>query len=245
MLTDKTQSEIQTLMSVALGKQPADLVIRDANLVNVYSGEMIKNQSVAIVDRWIACVGSNLETMIGPDTELIDADGQTLIPGLIDGHTHVAWLYSAHEFARQVATGGTTLVVTEALEPYPVAGCEGVIDFLESLKDQPIKFLATAPAMVSVSSTARGISDRDLTTLLKRADIIGLGESYWQEVLKYPPPIYRQWQKPCKTVNCWRATLPGLEATNSAPILPRESVPATSLSTLSRFLRACASACIS
>ena len=186
MLIDKTEAEIKSLMEVARGKQPADLAIVDADLVNVYSGEVLNHQSVVIKGRWIAYVGPDADKMIGSDTELIQASGKTIIPGLIDGHTHIAWLYSAPEFVRCVAPGGTTLVVTEALEPYPVAGCEGVIDFLESLKDQPIKLLATAPGMASVSSTARGIDSRDLSILLGRDDILGLGETYWQEVLKYP-----------------------------------------------------------
>ena len=79
--------------------------------------------------------------------------------------------------------GGTTTVVTETLEPYPVCGYAGVVDFLESLKDQPIKILATAPAMVSISSAARGMPQKDLANLLDRDDIIGLGESYWQAIL--------------------------------------------------------------
>ena len=186
MLIDKTEAEIRSLMEVAQGRQPADLVVVDADLVNVYSGEVLNHQSVAVKGRWMAYVGPDAGKMIGPDTELIQADGKTLIPGLIDGHTHIAWLYSAPEFVRCVAPGGTTLVVTEALEPYPVAGCEGVIDFLDSLKDQPIKILATAPGMASISSTARGIKSQDLSKLLDRDEVMGLGETYWQEVLKFP-----------------------------------------------------------
>jgi adenine deaminase len=186
MPSNKTRAEIKTLVEVAQGGQPADLVIADAKLVNVYSGEILEHQSVAVKDRWIAFVGPDATRMIGPDTVTIEAGGQTLIPGLIDGHTHIAWLYSAPEFVRFVAPGGTTLAVTEALEPYFVTGCDGAMDFLDSLKDQPIKILATAPGAASISKTARGISSQDLERLLERDDIIGLGETYWQEVLKYP-----------------------------------------------------------
>jgi adenine deaminase len=177
---------MKALMAVAQGRQMADLVVVDADLVNVYSGEILKHQSVAVKDRWIAFVGPDATRMIGPDTVRIEAGGRTLIPGLIDGHTHIAWLYSAPGFVRLVAPGGTTLVVTEALEPYFVAGCDGVMDFLDSLKDQPIKILATAPGGASISKAARGISSQDMERLLERDDIIGLGETYWQEVLKYP-----------------------------------------------------------
>ena len=186
MISAKTQAEIRMLMDVALGRTPADLAIVNADLVNVYSGEILEKQSVAVKGPWIAYVGPDIGAMIGPETDLIEADGRTLIPGLIDSHTHIAWLYSAPEFVRLAAPGGTTLVVTEALEPYAVSGCAGVIDFLDSLQNQPIKMLATAPAMVSISASARRISDADLERLLDRSDILGLGESYWQEVLKFP-----------------------------------------------------------
>jgi adenine deaminase len=156
LLNDERDS--RTLMNVALGHDKADLAIVNARVVNVYTGELLDNHAVSIKDKWIAYVGENPEDTIGPDTEIIDAGGQTVIPGLIDGHTHIAWMYRVSEFLKYVIIGGTTAVVTETLEPFPVAGLEGVVDYLESLKDQPIKLFATAPAMTSISSAARGIS---------------------------------------------------------------------------------------
>jgi adenine deaminase len=91
--------------------------------------------------------------------------------------------------------GGTTTIVTETLEPFSVAGYEGIIDFLESLNNQPLKILATAPLMISISNAARGISEEALQKLLERNDIIGLGESYWQAVLQDPDevlPLFEQ-----------------------------------------------------
>jgi len=140
-------------------------------------------------------VGQNAKNAIGPQTEVIDAEGQTIIPGLIDGHTHIAWLFTPAEFLKYAMTGGTTTVVTETLEPYPVSGYAGVVDFLASLQDQPIKILATAPAAVSISSAARGITQDDLAKLLARDDIIGLGESYWQSILQYPEDILPQYEQ--------------------------------------------------
>jgi adenine deaminase len=70
-----------------------------------------------------------------------------------------------------------------------------VVDFLESLKDQPIKFFGTAPAVISISQAARGIPVETLDKLLARDDVIGLGESYWQAVLQEPDrilPLYEQ-----------------------------------------------------
>lgn len=185
----------RALMNVALGKEKADLVVINARLANVYTGEWIDNRSIAVKGEWIAYVAPDATETIGPETQVIDAAGKAVIPGLIDGHTHLAWLYSASEFLRYAMPGGTTTIITETLEAYPVAGLDGVIDFLDSLKDQPVKIFATAPAMVSISSTVMGMPPGDLETLLARDDIIGMGESYWQGVLQQPEEMLPAFEK--------------------------------------------------
>ena len=179
----------KTLMRVALGQDTADLAVINANLANVYTGEFVKDCTISIKGKWIAYVGQDQEHTIGSKTEIIDAGGKTVIPGLIDGHTHLSWLSTADAFLEYAMKGGTTTIVTEILEPYFVGGYEGSIDYLDSFKDQPIKILATAPATVSISHAARGIPEEAFQKLLKRNDIIGLGESYWQAVLQDPDEI--------------------------------------------------------
>ena len=179
----------KALIQVALGQDTADLVVINANLANVYTGEIVEGCTISIKDKWIAYVGQNQHHTIGSKTKVIDADGRTVIPGFIDGHTHLAWLSTADAFLEHGMKGGTTTIVTEFLEPYFVVGYDGSLDFLDSLKNQPIKILATAPAAASISQAARGISDEALQKLLKRNDIIGMGESYWQTVLQEPDKI--------------------------------------------------------
>ena len=185
-LKNRTTEETLQLMNVALGKEKADLAVVNAKVVNVYTGEVLDNHAVSIKDRWIAYTGPDPDDTIGPDTEIIDAAGMTVIPGLIDGHTHLAWFFSVSKALDYICTGGTTLIVTETLEPYPVAGYDGLVDFLESLKDQPIKILATAPPMISTSQSVQGITADEMQQLLARDDILGIGESYWQAVLQEP-----------------------------------------------------------
>ena len=126
-------------MKVALGQDRADLAVVNARLANVYTGEYIDNCAISIKGKWIAYVGPNPDDTIGPETEVIDAGGQTVIPGLIDGHTHLGWLCKADEFLKYAAKGGTTTIVTETLEVFLVAGYTGLIDLLESFENQPIK----------------------------------------------------------------------------------------------------------
>ena len=179
----------KTLMQVALGQVKADLAVVNAKLVNVYTGELIEDCAVCIKDKWIAYVGGDPKDTIGPRTEVIDANRKTVIPGLIDGHTHLACLIPVEEFLKYAIKGGTTTVISETLEIFPVAGYKGVVDFLESFRNQPIKILATAPSVISISNDTRGISEDALQQLLKRDDIVGLGESYWQAVLQDPDEL--------------------------------------------------------
>jgi adenine deaminase len=199
----KNPDESKALMKVALGQEKADLVVVNARLANVYTGEFIDDCAISIKGKWIAYVGRNPGDTIGPKTEVIDAASQTVIPGLIDGHTHMAWLCKADEFLKYAAKGGTTTIVTETLEVFLVAGYAGLVDLLESFKNQPIKIWATAPATISISKAARGISKKNLQKLLKRDDIVGLGESYWQAVIQEPDwllALFEQTQRAGKTL---------------------------------------------
>jgi adenine deaminase len=184
-----TTRDAAKLMDVALGNTPADIVVANATLLNVYTGELLTNQSISITDKWIAYVGTDAQDAIGPETMVIDAIGKTVIPGLIDGHTHLAWMCPIDEYLRYIIPGGTTTIVTETLEPYPVGGLDAVQEFLASLEKQPIKFLATAPAMASISKQSSHMPIQDLKHLLSNAKVVGLGESYWQNVLQQPDTL--------------------------------------------------------
>ncbi len=175
--------ERAALMRVALGVEPADMVIRNASVVNVYTGEIIQNCPVSIKNRWIAATGPGADDAVGNKTLVVDGSGKTLIPGLIEGHTHT-WFHSMDALLPFAMKGGTTTIITETMEFFQAAGLEGVLEFLESMKDQPIKVLGTAPAMISPSKASNGISPADLENLLDRDEIVGLGESYWNAVLQ-------------------------------------------------------------
>lgn len=174
-------AQIAQLMNVALGKEKADLVIVNGALLNVYTGELLPGHSVAIKKGRIAFVGPNAQHTIGANSQVLDAAGAVLIPGLIDAHTHLSYYYSPYEFLRYAMRGGTTTVITELLEIVFFLGYKGAISYLAALKDQPIKILGSAPPLVTISpaAEARAYNQKQLTRLLSRPDIIGLGETYW------------------------------------------------------------------
>ena len=190
------REQTEKIMKVALGEEYADLAIIDGTIVNVYTGELLKGHSVTSKGEWIAYVGEDPHDSIGPDTQVIDARGKTIVPGLIDGHTHLAdGFYAVSEFLKYAMPGGTTTIITETIEPFSAMGPEGIVDFMDSIREQPVKIYATVPPLVSTSKKARGISIEALKGLLTRDEVIGLGEAYWQGVMQEPDrylPIFEQ-----------------------------------------------------
>ena len=90
------------LSDVALGILPPDTVITNATVFNVFTREFIKGQSVWIKDGMIAYVGSENDFSRDQKTSILDAQGMVLIPGLIEGHTHLMNRCGIEEFVRHV-----------------------------------------------------------------------------------------------------------------------------------------------
>ncbi len=174
----------QELIKVALGEAEADLAIINGAVVNVYTGE-IEKASVLIKGERIAYVGNDTAKSIGSKTQVIDAAGKTLVPGFIDGHTHVDVLYTINELLRFAIRGGTTTIITESCTIATTVGYEGVSHFLDSVRRQPVKILVTAPPMVTISpiTEANAIGVKELRRLLRYKEVIGLGEPYWGDVV--------------------------------------------------------------
>lgn len=179
------KAEILSLTRVSTGQKPPDLLIKNARLVNVYTGEIQEGISVGTSGSRIAFVTPE-EVTPSRETEVIDAAGCYLVPGLIDGHTHLDALHHIHEYLRYAAAGGTTTIVTETSGIANLAGVKGVYWFLEAMRNQPVRVLATAPSMVPGDprvQEGREFSPADLARLLREPDVVGLGESYWPRVL--------------------------------------------------------------
>jgi len=186
MIEMLSAERMKDLAAVSLGEKEADLVVRGVDLVNVYTREVLKGYSVATKGKWIAYVGPDAGHTIGSGTKVIDGAGRVLIPGFVDGHAHMLYYASSQEFLRYAMRGGTTTIVTEIMELAFPLGYKGLIECLEILKNQPIKIFSTVPPSVTLSkdAAARAPTLTQLLDLLKRDDILGVGEGFWQEVLR-------------------------------------------------------------
>ena len=129
------------LIDVALGHEKADLAIVNGTILNVYTGEFLKDYAVGIKGKWVAYVGDDPQGLIGSETTVLDATGKTVIPGFIDGHAHITSPSHVNEYIRFAMKGGTTTLITETIEIVSAMGYEGVVEFLAATKDQPIKIV--------------------------------------------------------------------------------------------------------
>ena len=133
---------VQQKLSVARGEQPADVVFKNARLINVLSGE-IYLANVAVDDGRVVGVGDYRAKKV------INLRGAYLAPSMIDGHFHVeSSMLTAPEFARAVVPHGTGAVVIDPHEYANVLGLDGIRYVLESSKHLPVDFFIMLPSCV-------------------------------------------------------------------------------------------------
>jgi adenine deaminase len=169
------------LVAVAAGRKSADTVIRGGKLVNVQTREVLDGWQVAIAAGRFAYVGPDASHCIGPDTQVIDADGQYLITGLCDGHMHIeSGMLTPAEFAAAVIPHGTTTMFTDPHEIANVLGLRGVKMMHDEALMQPINIYtqmpSCAPSAPGLETTGFEISAEDVVEAMAWPGIIGLGE---------------------------------------------------------------------
>src|SRR4030042_4506575 len=173
------------LSEVALGNAPPDTVITHGVLFNVFTGEFIRGQSIWIKDGMIAYVGPDPDPCEAEKTLVIDTDGIVLLPGLIDGHTHIISNRSGiEEFIKHVIPGGTTTLVTELMEFAPIVGKDGIEYAVKGLEKQPIRVYHTIPPLCGLtpSEEINAPTNEELLPLLKDPQCLGVGEIYWGHI---------------------------------------------------------------
>lgn len=169
------------LIAVATGRQAADMIIRNGRWVNVHTREILEGYDIAILHGRIACVVPDATNSSGPDTQIIDATGRYMIPGLCDGHMHIeSGMLTPAEFARAVIPHGTTSMFTDPHEIANVLGLEGVRMMHDEALLQPVNIFtqmpSCAPSAPGMETTGFEITADDVKEAMQWPGIIGLGE---------------------------------------------------------------------
>ncbi|MGN1360990.1 MAG: adenine deaminase [Eggerthellaceae bacterium] len=170
----------QTLAAVAQGRQPADLVIKGAKLVNVCTAEIQEVVDIAIAEGRIAYIGS-ADHCIGEETEVIDAQGSYVSPAFLDGHIHVeSSMMGAGEYARAVIPHGTAGIYWDPHEICNVLGLEGVKVMMEDAARTPLKAMVTTPSCVPAvpgfEDTGSFVGPTEIAESMTWDGVVGLGE---------------------------------------------------------------------
>lgn len=168
----------------ALGEEPPDLVISGGIVYNGVSGEWM-----GPLDIWIKAglVARLTETSSRPQTTapVFDVKGMTVLPGLVDAHTHVFSVIGLSEFVRHVLPTGVTTLVVETDELPRILGRFGYDFCRECFRNQPIRFYYTVAPLPGLTEEEELLSPspREIEDLLRDERCLGLGESYWNNVL--------------------------------------------------------------
>ena len=132
----------QRIIAAAAGREPADLVLKNATFVNVFSNEL-STMDIAVAEGLIVGMGSY------QGRSEVDCTGKIVLPGFLDAHIHLeSSLVSPTEFVKAVLPHGTTTVVTDPHEIANVMGTDGIEDMLQATEDLPVDVRFMLPSCV-------------------------------------------------------------------------------------------------
>ncbi|MGE5707390.1 MAG: adenine deaminase [Bacteroidota bacterium] len=166
---------LRELIAVARGQREATLLLKNVQLVNVLSGEILPT-NVAIYQDLVAGVGPDYQEA----EQIIDLKGKLLLPGLIDGHVHIeSSMVTIPEYARTVVPNGTTAIVIDPHEIANVRGLDGVSFMMSSSKSVPLGVYVMVPSCVPASpyeTAGDTLLAYDLADFLLKRRVLGMGE---------------------------------------------------------------------
>ena len=168
-----TKTELKNLIEVAAGRKIADLVIKNCQIVNVFSGE-IESGDIAIVDGKIAGIGEY------DGKKIIDAQKKFAAPGFIDAHIHIESSYlSPEQFGKIVVPCGTTSIVADPHEIVNVCGLDGLNYMMDAAKKTKLKIIFAMPSCVPATDFEDAgaiLNAEDMEEIFSDENIFGLGE---------------------------------------------------------------------
>lgn len=171
--TDRQLAAKQRIIAVAAGREKADLVLKNAKYLNVFSNEFLCGD-IAVANGLIAGVGK-----YDGKTE-IDVSGKLVLPGFIDAHIHLeSSMVTPAEFAKAVVAHGTTTVITDPHEITNVMGIDGVEYMIQASKNLPIDVHFMMPSCVpatEIDESGAELDCKDIDLYLDNKKVLGLAE---------------------------------------------------------------------
>ena len=171
--TDRQLAAKQRLIAVAAGREKADLVLKNAKYLNVFSNEFLCGD-IAVANGLIAGVGK-----YDGKTE-IDVSGKLVLPGFIDAHIHLeSSMVTPAEFAKAVVAHGTTTVITDPHEIANVMGIDGVEYMIQASQNLPIDVHFMMPSCVpatEIDESGAELDCKDIDLYLDNKKVLGLAE---------------------------------------------------------------------
>lgn len=171
--TDRQLAAKQRLIAVAAGREKADLVLKNAKYLNVFSNEFLCGD-IAVANGLIAGVGK-----YDGKTE-IDVSGKLVLPGFIDAHIHLeSSMVTPAEFAKAVVAHGTTTVITDPHEITNVMGIDGVEYMIQASQNLPIDVHFMMPSCVpatEIDESGAELDCKDIDLYLNNKKVLGLAE---------------------------------------------------------------------
>ena len=182
---------IQTLNEVAIGDKPADLILENCSLVNVYSREIMPEIQIAISQGRIAYVGSDASYTKGKKTVIMNLKKKYVTPGFADPHIHLDQFVSPVEFVKKSLLCGVTSLFSDPIDIVSTCGYRGFKEFVKITSELPARFFHVIPGGVPVDkkfSHGREVSLAEAKQALKISGVLGLGEVFsWTKVTKRDP----------------------------------------------------------
>lgn len=167
------KEELKKLIDTAAGRIPADLVIKNCKVVNVFSGKVVEGD-IAVSGGQIAGIG-NYE-----GKEVVDAQGRYAAPGFIDSHIHIESSYvSPEEIGRLLVPHGGTTIIADPHEIVNVCGITGLDYMMEAAKGTALDIQYVLPSCVPATPFEHAgavIGAPEMEEPIKREGILGLGE---------------------------------------------------------------------
>jgi len=174
-----SKEELARLVRGAMGEIKADLIIFGGKLINVYSGEVLEGMEIAVLDGRICYVGPSAKHTKGSSTEMINATGCFVSPGLIDGHTHIGHYARPFENLQSFLPHGTTAVVASCDEMATVFGYRGLKLFLDEVERHPLRvytLVSMAAPQDPLLCNTETLTDVEIGKALADPRVLGMGE---------------------------------------------------------------------